>query len=485
MRFFIALTILTACVPLVRAQVTSPSLGGCSLLPPNNVWHARADNLPVHSLSNAYVASLGASSPAHPDFGSDPNNGIPYNLVPGNSTPAANVNITWPFTSDPGPYPIPANAAVESPSDRTNPGEDHHMIVLDTDNCLLYEAFGAIETSAATDSWDITNISRFALKSDALKSAYWSSSNAAGTTYLPGLIRYDEVAAGHIDHAIAMTGTGIGNTWVWPASRSASSLSGSQYPPMGTRFRLKASVDISGFSTNVRVVLEALKTYGAILIDNGASWFLVGVPDSRWSDDEMHVITQLNGSNFEAVDESGLIVNSSSGQVAPGAVPSGWVTIVNKLSGKCLEVTSGIHSLWASTGGLAAVHQWSCNGGAKQKFQLVPSAGGWAPSNTQQWLSSNGKGYMINSASRGLQLAVPNGTSQIGAQLVESRFTDNANWIWMPTPVGNGYFYIQSLSNNLVLENLVKTGYTNGSAVEQWSYLGSDNQLWQLVPVTP
>lgn len=476
MRSLIAFTLLTASSTFLHAAATAPSLGGCALLPADNVWHARADNLPVHPLSGAYVATFGASSPAHPDFGSDPGNGIPYNLVSG-TVPSANVTVTWPFTSDSGPYPIPSNALVETPSDPTNPNDDHHLIVLNTNNCELYEAYGAIETSASTDSWDIMSISKFALKSDTLKPANWSSSNAAGTTYLPGLIRYDEVAAGHIDHAIAMTATGIGNTYVWPADRTASSLSGSQYPPMGTRFRLKANVDISGFDTNVRVVLEALKTYGAIVIDNGASWFMVGVPDARWNDDEMHAMTQLHGSDFEAVDESSLEVSSSSGQVASGPVPTGWVTIVNKMTGKCLEITTGLHSIYASEG-VGGLRQAACTTGAKQKFQLVPVAGGWAPGSPNQWVSANGNGYMINNASTGVQISVPNGTTQNGAQLVEAGFTDNANWVWTPVSVGNGYFYIQSLSNSLVLEG------GTGSIVEQWPSGAGDNQLWEFVPAS-
>lgn len=478
MRFFLPVLLLTAVVPLVRAQVAAPSLGGCSLLPPDNVWHTRVDTLPVHPRSNAYVASLGASSPAHPDFGYDANNGIPYNLIHGNSTPAAKVNVLWPFTSDPGPYPIPPNALVQSPADPTADW-DHHLSVLDTDNCLLYEAYHAIKNP--DNSWNVYSISKFDLRSDALKPADWSSANAAGTAILPALVRYDEVAAGHIDHAISMTATGIGNQYVWPASRTASSLSGAQYPPMGTRFRLKASVDISSFSPNVRVVLEALKTYGAILTDNGASWFLTGVPDSRWNDGEMHALTQLHGSDFEAVDESSLMVSSSSGQARAGAIPTGWVNIVNKLSGQCLEVSQGLHSFYASSAGVGGLHQWTCNGSTAQKFQFVASGGSWAASNSQQWLSANGNGYIINS-SNGLQVAIPNGTDELGAQMVSARFKDRANWIWKPVAAGGGYFYFQSLSNDLVLENMVQTGYANGSAVQQSSYIGGTNQLWKIVP---
>ncbi len=472
MRLFFSVTLLAAAAPFLYAQATSPSLGGCSLLPADNVWHARVDNLPVHPKSGAYVASLGASSSAHPDFGSDPDNGIPYNVVHGNSTRAANVTVAWPFTSDPGPYPIPANAVAETPSDPTNPNDDHHLIVLDSDNCLLYEAYNAIETSAGNDSWNVMSISKFNLNSDALKPPDWSSSNAAGTAYLPGLIRYDEVASGHIDHAIAMTASGIGNTYVWPASRTASSLSGSQHPPMGTRFRLKANVNISGFTPNVRVVLEALKTYGAIVMDNGASWFMVGVPDSRWNDDEMHALTQLKGNDFEAVNESGLIVSSNSGATKPGPVPTGWVSIVNKLSGKCLHITAGTTML----------AQWSCLGTAAQKFQFIPAAGAWNYNNLQQWVSTNGTGYIISSASSGLQVEAPLDTSLPGAQMAVSAFYDKTNGIWNVIPAGNGYYYIQSLSNGMVLDNTLATGYADGSVTDQWPYLGADNQLWQLVP---
>ena len=301
---------------------------------------------------------------------------------------------------------------------------------------------------------------------------------------LQGLIRYDEVAAGHIDHAMMMTAGAIANTWVWPASHTASSRAGSQYPPMGTRFRLKANVDTGSFTPHVQTILTALKTYGVIITDNGASWHLSGVPDSRWDDGELHALTEIPGSSFEAVDESGLIVDPSSGQVKPGPIPTGWVNIVNKLSGKCLDETHGIHSLFAFQAGVGGLNQSTCTGGNSQKFQFVPVAGGWSTSNPGQWLSSNGNGYMISSAGSGLQLAVPNGSTQYGALMVQAAFSDEANWIWSPVSAGYGYFYIQSLGNGLVLDNTLQTGYANGSSVQQWQYLAGDNQLWQIVPAS-
>ncbi len=286
------------------AQGTSPSINGCPMFPADHVFNTRVDSLPVHPNSDAYVAELGAG-PAHPDWGSDVPGGFPMNIVNGNSVPPATVNVNWPFTSDPGPYPIPSNAAIGATSDA-------HLIVLDVDNCLLYEAYDTFHNGDG--SWTVDAISRFNLRSDALKPADWSSSNASGTAQLPLLVRYDEVAAGQINHAISMTGYPTGNSYVWPASHFASATSAA--PPMGTRFRLKASYDISGLTPQAKVVAQALKLYGAILTDNGASWHLQGVPDTRFNDIDLHSLTQIPGSAFEAVDESSLEISPTSGQVA-------------------------------------------------------------------------------------------------------------------------------------------------------------------------
>ncbi len=289
---------------VVNAQGASPSIDGCPVFPADHVFNTRIDNLPVHPNSGAYLAELGPG-PAHPDWGQDVPGGFPLNIVNGNSVAPATVHINWPFTSDTGPFPIPSTAVIGA-------GSDAHLIVLDVDNCVLYEAF---DTNKNGDgSWTVDAISKFDLRSDALKPADWSSSNAAGTAQLPLLVRYDEVAAGQINHAISMTGTPTGASYVWPASHFASSTNAA--PPMGTRFRLKASYDISGLTPQAKVVAQALKLYGAILTDNGASWHLQGVPDSRFSDADLHSLTQIPGSAFEAVDESSLEISPTSGQVA-------------------------------------------------------------------------------------------------------------------------------------------------------------------------
>ena len=156
----------------------------------------------------------------------------------------------------------------------------------------------------------------FDLNSQALRPAGWTSADAAGLPILPGLVRYDEVAAGEIRHAIRFTAPQTRNTYVWPARHEASSLTATKYPPMGQRFRLKSTFDISSFSSDVQVILTALKKYGMILADNGSSWYLSGVPDERWNNDDLHEFSQIPGSAFEAVDVSSLMVDPNSGQMS-------------------------------------------------------------------------------------------------------------------------------------------------------------------------
>ncbi len=291
--------------PMVAmAQGNPPSFNGCPMFSANHVFNTPISNLPVNANSGAYVSELGAG-PAHPDFGQQTPGGYVANVVHGNSVPPAVVNIVWPFTSDTGPFPIPSNAVIG------NSG-DYHLIVLDVDNCMLYEAYNTTHNSDG--SWTVDAISKFNLRSDALKPPDWSSANAAGTAQLPLNIRYDEVAAGAVNHAISMTGGVTGSTYVWPASHSASSIAAA--PPMGTRFRLKANYDISAFTPQAKVVAQALKTYGAILTDNGASWHLNGVSDPGFDDNDLHMLTQIPGSAFEAVDESSLEISAGSGDVA-------------------------------------------------------------------------------------------------------------------------------------------------------------------------
>jgi hypothetical protein len=289
-----------------------PTVAGCDVFPADNVWNTPVGMLPVDAHSAAYIATIGADVGMHPDFGSGAWNGpigIPYVDVPG-SQPKVGVTFDYADESDPGPYPIPPNAPIEGGSESDG---DRHVLVLDRDNCTLYELFYAFPQTDS--SWHAGSGAFFDLSSNALREAGWTSADAAGLPILPGLVRYDEVASGEIRHALRFTAPETRRAYVWPARHYASDLTGTQYPPMGQRFRLRADFDISGFSPQVQVILRTLKKYGMFLADNGSAWYLSGVPDERWDNEVLSELSQVPGSAFEAVDESALMVHPDSGQV--------------------------------------------------------------------------------------------------------------------------------------------------------------------------
>jgi hypothetical protein len=310
--------ILTALAGLAAGQ--PPSIGSCSVFPADNIWNTRIDQLPVHPSSSTWVNTIGTSAHLHPDFGSGLYNGepigIPYVTVPGTQTkyPAS---FTDQSESDPGPYAIPLNAPIEGGSSSTG---DRHAISVDTDNCILYEIYDAYPRTA---SWTGGSGAIFNLLSNALRPSTWTSADAAGLPIFPGLVKYEEIAAGQIRHAIRFTVPQTQDTFVWPARHEASSLTSGIYPPMGARFRLKASFDISSFSAINQIILTALKQYGMMLADNGSSWYISGAPDARWSNDDLHVLNTIAGSNFEAVDVSHLMVDPNSGEALGSSVSVG------------------------------------------------------------------------------------------------------------------------------------------------------------------
>jgi hypothetical protein len=293
-----------------------PTIGNCPTFPADNIWNAPVDQLPVSPNSSTYVNTIGATKPVHPDFGTVYNgapNGIPFITVPGSQTKYP-VTFQYASESDPGPYAIPLTAPIEGGSQGTG---DRHAIAIDTDNCILYELYAAYPQAS---SWQAGSGVIFSLKSDNLRTATWTSADAAGLPIFPGLVRYDEVQAGAIHHALRFTVPQTQKAYVWPARHYASSLTGTQYPPMGVRFRLKASFDISGFSAANQVILQALKKYGMMIADNGSAWYLSGAPDSRWSDDDLHNLSKLVGSDFEVVDVTPLMVNPNTAQAAQSNV---------------------------------------------------------------------------------------------------------------------------------------------------------------------
>jgi hypothetical protein len=279
--------------------VTAPR---CTVFPPNNPWNRRVDNLPVASNSSSIVAAIGAADHLHADFGAGLWNGgligIPITpVVP--ATPKSPVSFQYASESDAGPYPIPGNVEIEA-------GSDRHAILIDEKACRLYELFALTRQSGG--AWRAGSGAIWNLRSNDLRPEGWTSADAAGLPILPGLARYDEVASGQIRHALRFTVSQTRRAYVWPARHYASDLTDPSLPPMGLRLRLKASYDTSGFPTQARVVLRALKEYGMMVADNGSDWFISGEPDERWSNDDLHSLHDVPGSAFEVVDTSSLVL---------------------------------------------------------------------------------------------------------------------------------------------------------------------------------
>jgi hypothetical protein len=315
----VLLLVLAACgaAPTTGAGGPPPSLDGCDVFPADHYWNARVDALPVHPLSDAFVQTIGRDRAVHPDFGSGlwegAPIGIPYTVV-GAGQERVPVTFWWPDESDRGPYPVPPDAPVEgAPPGDVADGGDRHVLVVDESDCLLYELYAA--ERQPDGSWEAGSGAVFDLEGYDLRPDGWTSADAAGLPILPGLVRYDEVAAGEIRHAIRFTAPQTRAAHVWPARHHASDLTDERYPPMGQRFRLRADFDASGFSPEARVVVEALKRYGMVLADNGSAWYLSGAPDDRWDDDALRDLKQLRGSDFEAVDVSALMIDPDSARV--------------------------------------------------------------------------------------------------------------------------------------------------------------------------
>ena len=299
-------------VLLLVSGVQAAGIGGVLIFPQDHVWNVPIDTLPIDARSADYISTIGTSSALHPDFGANLDDtgpfGIPYNVVNNTVTKKA-VIFEYSDESDPGPYPIPANPLIEGGAACTG---DCHILILQTDEKKLYELYAAHKLPNGT--WSAGSGAVFDLTKYDLRPKSWTSADAAGLAMLPGLVRYDEVASGEITHAIRFTAQKTQKAYIWPARHYASSITDPQYTPMGQRFRLKASFDTSGYGPQSKVVLEALKKYGMILADNGGNWFISGVPDERWDDDDLNDLKQLKGSDFEAVNESSLMIDPDSGR---------------------------------------------------------------------------------------------------------------------------------------------------------------------------
>jgi hypothetical protein len=292
------------------------NLNGGIPFPADNAWNTDISGVPVDPNSDNLIASIGLTRGLHPDFGAGlyagAAIGIPYVVVAGTQ---ARVSINFsPYgaESDAGPYPIPSGAPIEGQQADGSASGDSHVIVIDKDNNRLYELFSAV--AQANGSWNAASGAVFHLNSNAVRPTAqpgWTSADAAGMPIFPGLARYEEAASGSIAHALRFTVNVSRRAYLPPATHSASTNTSANVPPMGTRVRLKASYVIpSSFSPEVKAILQALKTYGMFVADNGSNWFVSGAPDSRWNNDSLvSELGSVKGSNFEVVRIDGLVIN--------------------------------------------------------------------------------------------------------------------------------------------------------------------------------
>lgn len=338
----------SACSVMSTGQ--GASLNGYRPFPSDNLWNQSISTSPVDPNSSAIINFIGSSTPVHPDFGAGEYNGsdmgIPY-VVVGGSQSLVTINFTaYGDESDPGPMPVPANASIEGDP---NPGSgDRHVLVLDNSNCWLYELYSAYPNSDG--SWNAGSAAVWDLEADEQRPWTWTSADAAGLPIFPGLVRYDEVAAGKIQHALRFTLAQSQAAVVPPASHWAANSTNSLAAPMGMRLRLKSSFDISGFSSANQVILTALKNYGMIMADNGSSMYISGAPDTRWSNDDLHNLSQVQASDFEVVQMNPVYTASN---VPQGASPT-------------------ISSFTSTSSGSSFTLNWSSNG---EYFVISPQVG--------------------------------------------------------------------------------------------------------------
>ena len=276
-----------------------PAAPRCTLFPASSPWNRRVDRLPVAKGSADLIASIGLDRSLHADFGSGLWEGrpigIPYTVVSGAQRKVP-VRFDYADESDRGPYPIPPRVKIEG-------GSDRHALIVDRDACRLYE-LGGLERQGGR--WHAWAGATWNLRSNRVRPAGWTSADAAGLPIFPGLARYDEVRRGVIDHALRFTVERTRRSYLYPARHYASSLTDSNLPPMGLRVRLKASFDVRPFPRQARIVLVALKRYGMMVADNGADWYITGAPNRGWSNDQLHTLGRVKGSDFEVVDTSRL-----------------------------------------------------------------------------------------------------------------------------------------------------------------------------------
>lgn len=308
-RIVLLLVVLASLSPVIPAvAIPPPGAPDCRVFPANSIWHADISQLPVHPRSAAWLASSNADDTfLHPDFGPSFGKprpyGIPFNVVGGGHA-RRTVTFDYADESDPGPYPVGSDTTIEM-------GSDRHALIIDRDSCTLYELYALRRVNGA---WRAGSGAIFDLDSNRLRPRGWTSADAAGLSIFAGLIRRDEVAAGRIDHAIRFTVARTSRRYLWPARHQAGATDDPDVPPMGARFRLRGSFDISGFRADTRVVLRAMKRYGLILADNGSDWYFGGTSEEGWNNDMLDELKTIPADRFVAVDVSSLRIDPDSGR---------------------------------------------------------------------------------------------------------------------------------------------------------------------------
>ena len=297
-----------------RAVGPYPDLGSCSVFPaPPASTSPRAPSLGTEAAWNqniskapraadsakviAYIDAHGGTA-IHPDFGSPRAYGFPYAVVGAGAKPLPIHYTAYGSESSPGPFPVPTGAPVEGGAHAEG---DRHVLVVDKSTCKLYELYDAHYAATPKPHWNADAGVEWDLDSAALRPDGWTSADAAGLPIFPGLVRYEEAAAGHVDHAIRVTMESTRNAWVHPASHCAGDSDSGAAPPMGLRLRLKAGYGLRGMTGAARAIAVAMKEYGLIVADNGSNWYISGSSDHRWDDEDLDALKGIPGSAFEVV----------------------------------------------------------------------------------------------------------------------------------------------------------------------------------------
>jgi hypothetical protein len=297
-----------------------PDLGSCQVFPnppaslsprapslaTEAAWNQDVSKAPRDPRSNAYIAYIDShgGDRLHPDFGSPRAYGFPYSVVGAGQRKLPVQYTAYGDESDPGPFPVPPRAPVEGGARSDG---DRHVLVVDRAACKLYELYRAFYVAKPRPHWNADSGAEWDLRSPARRPEGWTSADAAGLPIFPGLVRYDEVAAGRLDHAIRVTFESTRDAWVHPASHCAGDTSDPSAPPMGLRLRLKAGYGLGRFSGAAKTIAQAMKRYGLIVADNGSNWFFSGSSDSRWDDENLDQLKRIPGRAFEVVKSAATV----------------------------------------------------------------------------------------------------------------------------------------------------------------------------------